>query len=212
MPSSPHSIPQRLGAPPRKLSARRGSSSAGDPYACSPASPASQLSSILTIVKVNPETADNRISFATSFSSFGRGGRGRGGAAPRNGSPDSPRPGSPRRKSFGHGTAYAEKPNLSPDELYQLAKHSVEPTSDGAPQVGSSTYAPSERSHSRSPARSPARSSHARASSHSSIKSTSSSVLSATPATFTPLDDGIFLPFIDRPSEVTQLITTLPTL
>jgi hypothetical protein len=159
----------------------------------------------LTIVKVNPDSdipssssrralaARNnqsvdqnpgRISFANPFSSLG-------GKSPQ--ITDST---TSAKSTFSGGPSHLDKPNLTPDEIYQLAKQSIDPSAP-SPSILH------ERSNSHSPA-----SSRGRTGSHSSPTSSNFS----TPATFTPLEDTVYLPFIDRPVEVTKLITTLPTL
>lgn len=106
-----------------------------------------------------------RMSFA--FTSFAPSGTNTGRA-----SPPSPRlrpstPGSPRQSFSSLPTI---QPRLSPEQLVELAKQSVNPrpAANGA---------------------------------HSDIH----------PVSFTSLPDSIYLPFIERPAEVTQLITQPPT-
>ncbi|KAI0075324.1 hypothetical protein K474DRAFT_1685383 [Panus rudis PR-1116 ss-1] len=181
----------------RRLSARRGSITAVDPFgehADINLNPARQTSSRLTIVRLPPgtdtdygrnhrrhgsnasigsasskgaESAPGRMSFA--FSSFAPSGANAGRA-----SPPSPRvrpstPGSPRLGA----SLPPSQPKLSPEDLVELARQSVNPR----PQVTAGGPSPSVPS----------------------------------PVSFTPLPDDLYLPFIDRPAEVSTLITQPPT-
>lgn len=163
-----------------RLSSRRGSVSAADPFAKHAElnlNPNRTSSSTLTIVRVpstptlpalqdppnsrrlrrnnnTPEPPSPRLSFATS--SFSNN--------PNTSPTSSPRlrPSSPTH----HRSGSYSKPKLSAEQLYDLAKQST------------------------TPRRSP---------------------LITTAATFTVLPDDIYLPFIDRPSEVAALIATPPS-
>ncbi|KAI6024416.1 hypothetical protein EDC04DRAFT_3116902 [Pisolithus marmoratus] len=212
--------------PQRRLSVRRGSVSAPDPLgerAAVNGDPNRSTCSKLIIVRVvdpavpepplspglhhrrssrrhgNPSSQsgnDSRLSFA--LSSFAP------GTSPTQARPPSPsvttqnqsaragsspsssprlRPSSPsystRRHSTSSSPAYL-RPNLSPEQLVELARQSHSPR-----------FVP-QGSH---PASSP----------------TSSTPNGASPATFTPLPPDVYLPFIDRPSEVTTLLSTPPT-
>lgn len=184
--------------PSRRLSARRGSISASDPWGAHAAvnmNPSRSSSSRLTIVRI-PQSDSNdasgrhrrhgsnaslsstsskgetgRLSFAfTTFSSGG--GSGPGG---RPSSPTSPRirpasPSSPHR----HNVPLQQHTRLTPEQLVGLAHSSCHP------RPATSTSAPGSQ-----PA--PA------------------------PVSFTPLPDSIYLPFIERPAEVTSLISQLPS-
>ncbi|TFK39888.1 hypothetical protein BDQ12DRAFT_665099 [Crucibulum laeve] len=235
-------------APPRRrLSARRGSTTAPDPLGLHNElnhNPARATSSTLTIVRVtspvvtppptlheppsspvlnqrrlhrrignNPATSppsnepaagSGRLSFA--FSSFSGSGPAQGGPSTSPGNPrdrapspsSSPRlrPSSPR---LGPTSSFPSKPRLTPDQLVDLARSSTSPNTlaqiqnqsahseHGSPAP--SSYSPVLRAH--SPHLTPAAG-------------------SVQPATFTPLPDDIYLPFIERPSEVETLITTPP--
>ncbi|KAJ7881168.1 hypothetical protein B0H13DRAFT_2049838 [Mycena leptocephala] len=200
----------------RRLSARRGSTSAPDPYAKN-AHLNRESSSILTIVRVtspplasparrshrrigsnpssplpSPGSPDppppGRLSFA--FSSF---------AAPHQ--PPSPggagsprlRPASPHRTTS--SPAFA-KQRLSPEQLLEVAKQATNPR-----------YVPP------SPAVTPS----ATAASHSPILHPRSSSpqqhdgATVAPATFTPLPPDVYLPFLDRPVEVKALLSSPPS-
>lgn len=77
-------------------------------------------------------------------------------------------------------------PRLSPDQLFDLARQSTHPQSYSS-SVGSNLVPPRSRT--------PTTNTHEK----------------ITPATFTPLPEDIYLPFIDRPAEVAVLITTAPS-
>ncbi|KDQ61332.1 hypothetical protein JAAARDRAFT_54710 [Jaapia argillacea MUCL 33604] len=130
-----------------------------------------------------------RLSFASS--SFGGGATSGPGGRP--GSPTSGRPGSPVQRpgppSHHQRSHSFSKKKLSPEELYDLARQATNPT-----------YTPSPR--------------------HSPVITTPHSPISRdgqvqqekmTPASFTQLPDDVYLPFIDRPSEVALMMTTIPT-
>ncbi|KAJ6607002.1 hypothetical protein B0H10DRAFT_2073420 [Mycena sp. CBHHK59/15] len=207
----------------RRLSARRGSTTAPDPYAKN-AHLNRESSSILTIVRVtsppavalsagpleappsprrshrrlgsNPTTPlptlgspdpppAGRLSFA--FSSF----------APAQQQPSptavSPRlrPSSPHRA--GSASSFSAKPRLSPDQLLELARQATTPR-----------YVPPSPSVTSSVSHSPII--HPRSSSpHGSQSPT------VAHATFTPLPPDVYLPFLDRPSEVSALLSSPPS-
>ncbi|THH32028.1 hypothetical protein EUX98_g2167 [Antrodiella citrinella] len=185
----------------RRLSARRGSITAADPWgehASVNLNPGRSSSSRLTIVRVPPppEADDGRrhrrhgsnasigsasskgepvgrLSFA--FTSFGP----TGGTSSGRSSPPSPRirpttPGSPHRQSV---ALPVTQPKLSPEQLVDLARSSCNPRTTPVSSPGNGPAAP--------PA--PA------------------------PVSFTPLPDSVYLPFIDRPTEVASLLSQLPT-
>ena len=132
-------------------------------------------------------TSDNRLSFA--LSSFAptsptqpspniQNPSARGGSSPTT----SPRlrPSSPsfiRRLSASGPPAYS-RPNLSPEQLVELARQSSNPRFVPQATVPTSPVSPPS---------------------------------GVTPATFTPLPPDIYLPFIDRPGEVSTLLSTPPT-
>jgi len=133
-------------------------------------------------------TGDNRLSFAlssfvptspTQSNPNTQNSSARSGSSPSS----SPRlrPSSPsfiRRLSASGPPAYS-RPNLSPEQLIELARQSSNPRF--VPQATAPT----------SPV--------------------SPSPAGLTPATFTPLPPDIYLPFIDRPGEVSTLLSTPPT-
>ncbi|KAJ7780240.1 hypothetical protein DFH07DRAFT_936145 [Mycena maculata] len=206
----------------RRLSARRGSTTAPDPYAKN-AHLNRESSSILTIVRVtsppvatpttpagpleappsprrahrrigsNPNSpvptpglsdppAPGRLSFA--FSSFG------GSHQQPNPTPGSPRirPASPIRVTSAQSFS---KPRLSPEQLLDVAKQATNPRYvPASPSVTSSA-----------PSHSPARS--------SSPQGLHSPTVA--PATFTPLPPDVYLPFLDRPTEVSALLSSPPS-
>ena len=102
--------------------------------------------------------------------------------------PNSP-PSYASRKRRSSMSSYAQRTSLSPQQLCDLAQSSVQPPlpikSEGIPP-------------------SPLPPSPLHSSGHSS--STSPTVVN-----FLPLDDGEFLPFLDRPTEVSDFISTSPT-
>ncbi|KAH7881768.1 hypothetical protein F5I97DRAFT_1932474 [Phlebopus sp. FC_14] len=216
----------------RSLSVRRGSVSAPDPtgkHATLNHDPNRSASSRLTIVRVvdstptsvpvtsthtsepppspilhqrrslrrpsTSPTGDHRLSFALSsfVATTPQTALGPQDSTPRPGSsPSSPhfRPSSPsqftRRLSSSGSSAYS-RPNLSPDQLVDLARQSTSPRfvqhSPGAPST--------------SPVVSPI--------------SPSTFGAEAPSAVFTPLPPDVLLPFINRPAEVTILLSTPPT-
>ena len=192
--------------PHRRLSSRRGSIAASDPWGAHNdvnMHPARALTSRLTIVRV-PQTeieepprrhrrhgsnasinsnssgkeggAPGRMSFA--FSSFGPPGSPGGGP----GRPASPsrspslRPSSPSTSRFTGGLPGHSR--LTPEQVVDLARISVNP---------------------RSPLPSPHPHSGGAPAPHA-----------ASPVNFTPLPDSIYVPFIDRPGEVAALIQAQP--
>ncbi|RPD64197.1 hypothetical protein L226DRAFT_505744 [Lentinus tigrinus ALCF2SS1-7] len=188
----------------RRLSARRGSVAAVDPWGAYNdvnMNPSRSLSSRLTIVRV-PQTdveesqrrhrrhgsnasinstssgkgeggPGGRLSFA--FSSFS-GGQG-GGPGGRPASPSSPRmrPSSPSNSRF--PSSLPSQSKLSPEQIVDIARSSVNPRSPlhspNGPLAGASSPIPA-------------------------------------PVSFTPLPDSIYLPFIERPAEVAALIQSQP--
>ncbi|KAJ2912636.1 hypothetical protein MD484_g7783, partial [Candolleomyces efflorescens] len=173
-----------------------------------------------------------RLSFA--FSSFGAADSGHqvgGGEHQRTGSggaPSSPsssprmRPSSPRLSAnpyqhhhhhhHHHHGGIGLKPRLTPDQLVDLARQASSPrtlaqianSSPSAGSAGPSSPAPSSAG--------PASASPVLRSQPLSASLSGGGVVSTNvaPATFTPLPDDIFLPFVDRPSEVAQLISIPP--
>ncbi|EPQ56612.1 hypothetical protein GLOTRDRAFT_115794 [Gloeophyllum trabeum ATCC 11539] len=192
----------------RRLSARRGSVAAADPWGQHSEAnynPERNSSSRLTIVRVTNPTVNleepprpgsphhhrrlhRRQGSAGSIGSAdGRGG-GRlsfasasfGGPTPRPGSPTTSRPHSPVRSHSRSGSLSHHR--LSPEELVDMARASSSPS-----------YMPSPRPSPGSPY-----------ASHSPEKLVQ-------PAQFTPLPDDVYLPFLERPSEVSALLSTYPT-
>ncbi|TRM65332.1 hypothetical protein BD626DRAFT_216971 [Schizophyllum amplum] len=167
----------------RRLSARRGSSSAPDPFARHMSNGGQASSnSILTLFKVpaavepsnghasrkraSSDMSNNRLSFA--HSSFER-------ARPGQRSPTSTSPtSSPRIRAHSgsrerpHSLSSSSKPSLSPDQLYELVKNNK-----------------NFRSRPQSPR--------------------------LETASFTALAEHVYLPFVDRPAEIASLISTSPT-
>ncbi|KAJ7027936.1 hypothetical protein C8F04DRAFT_1399284 [Mycena alexandri] len=206
----------------RRLSARRGSTTAPDPYAKN-AHLIRESSSILTIVRVSsppattpstpaletppsprrahrrigsnpntplpspgsPDPPSARLSFA--FSSFGAPHQ---QASPGGGPTPRPRPASPHRA--GSASSFS-KPRLSPEQLLEVAKQATNPRYVPSPAV-----TPSIASH--SPVI------HPRASSPLGQQSPT-----VAPATFTPLPHDVYLPFLDRPAEVSALLSSPPS-
>lgn len=224
----------------RRLSSRRGSISAHDPFGAHSEvnlNPNRSSSSTLTIVRVasppvsspsislrdppsspvlhhnrrnhrrhgstgsvgsnspqtsRPEASSSRLSFA--FNSFG--GQHNSGPASSpsigNGSrSESPtasrtRPSSPSQSRQSHSHSYSN-PRLSPDQLVDLARRSTK-----SPHT---TPAPTPRSGSPGPFH----------------FSPGSPFAETSPASFTPMADDVWLPFIDRPAEVKALISCPPS-
>ncbi|KAF9054501.1 hypothetical protein BJ165DRAFT_1590425 [Panaeolus papilionaceus] len=209
----------------RRVSVRRGSTTAPDPFGVHSdinLNPNRSTSSTLTIVRVTPQTPQsnihlhdppsghtlnqrrvhrflgqtgghgpapttdnsiNRVSFA--FSSFGNSGAGIGGrsSSPSGGreSPSSSPRLRPSSPHFGPTSVFAGKPRLTPDQLVDVARQA---TSQRPPLP---TTTPT-----------------------SGPLSPGYSSGTVAPATFTPLPDDIYLPFIDRTTEVASLISSPP--
>ena len=191
-------------ARPRRLSSRRGSVAAADPWGAHNdvnMNPARSLTSRLTIVRVpqaeveDPPRRHRRVGSNASLNSNSSGkdggapGRmsfaftsftpaGQQSAAP--GRPASPsrspllRPSSPGTSRF-HGGVPGHS-RLTPEQVVDLARTSVNP---------------------RSPLPSP----------HGPL---SGAAAPHSPVSFTPLPDSIYVPFIDRPVEVTALLQAQP--
>jgi len=225
--SSPSS-PLLPTTPKRRLSARRGSISAPDPFAKhADLNRSLSSSSTLTIVKVvngnsetialqEPPTGPGRRQqhqhrrIGSNSSDNGNGGAGGrlsfafSSFGPRNSPPTSPRlrPSSPIR----HHSLPQHKPRLTPDQLYDLAHQTTNPKYfPASPAVNdASPYRPE------SPHR-PASPSYFRRSPVLSAVNTANVNTTTAPATFTPLPPSVFLPFMDRPAEVATLISSAPT-
>ncbi|KAG1723835.1 uncharacterized protein EDB91DRAFT_157022 [Suillus paluster] len=238
--------------PQRRLSVRRGSVSASDPFgqhASLNHDPNRSSSSTLTIVRVlnpssqagapqgtgtsqihlsdppapglhrrsirhpgsvtpstNADGSASRLSFA--FSSFAPNSSNSGsssGTAPavtttssRRASSPSPSPrlrsSSPQfnRRLSSSGSTPFSKPNLSPEQLVDLARQSTSPR-----------YVPPSASTPSTP--------HPPALAGPGGSSCPAADTMTAPATFTPLPEDVYLPFIDRPAEVAQLLSTPPT-
>ncbi|KZT09859.1 uncharacterized protein LAESUDRAFT_673473 [Laetiporus sulphureus 93-53] len=195
--ASPSSSPSLSPTRSRRLSARRGSMTAADPWGTHTSindDPNRATSSRLTIVRVPPPAEEDasqkkhrrhgsntsigstpsgrgegqRVSFAfTSFSQPSP------NATPHANSPTSSPRIRPQSPTLGHrySGSFLNLSKLSPEQLLDIAHQSCNPR----PSVGSG-----------------------------------GSPVPPSPVSFTPLPDNIILPFIDRPSEVTQLITIPP--
>lgn len=96
------------------------------------------------------------------------------------------------RRQSASGSSPFSKPNLSPEQLVDLARQSTSPR-----------YAPPPASAPSTP--------HPPALANPVGSSNPAAGTMTAPATFTPLPDDIYLPFIDRPIEVTQLLSIHPT-
>ncbi|KAF4570098.1 hypothetical protein EYR40_009084 [Pleurotus pulmonarius] len=111
-----------------------------------------------------------------------------------------------------HHQPLKEKPRLTPDQLVDLARQSTDPNalppSIATLQAQPHSYSPGGRT--QSPSRSSYDSPSPTAKDQLTALSTAASQGTA-PATFTPLPDEIYLPFIDRPAEVATLISNPPT-
>ncbi|KIK78505.1 hypothetical protein PAXRUDRAFT_834522 [Paxillus rubicundulus Ve08.2h10] len=105
------------------------------------------------------------------------------------------RPSSPQftRRLSSSGQSAFPKPNLTPDQLIDLARQSTNPRYVQHPITGAASM-----SLSAAPAN------------PGSLNATSTG-LAGSAATFTPLPADVYLPFIDRPAEVTTLLSTPPT-
>ncbi|PCH44419.1 hypothetical protein WOLCODRAFT_138996 [Wolfiporia cocos MD-104 SS10] len=201
-PASPSSSPSLSPTRARRLSARRGSVSASDPWGAHASinnHPSRATSSRLTIVRVPPNGDDDaqqrrhrrhgsNASIGSTASSVGRGEGSRmsfaftsfsqqpsaGGSSPT--SSPRMRPQSPNLVRRTSGSFSGGK--LSPEQLLDVARQSCNPRSSFSSGTGGSPVAP---------------------------------FAPAPLVSFTPLADEIFLPFVDRPAEVAQLVAAPPT-
>ncbi|KAJ7249566.1 hypothetical protein B0H12DRAFT_1072397 [Mycena haematopus] len=210
----------------RRLSARRGSTSAPDPYAKN-AHLNRESSSILTIVKVttppvvapslptspperppSPRRVHRRIGSNPSSPvpspadpppgrlSFAFSSFG----APHQQSSSSGPPGSPRgRPASPHRTTSTSAPAFSKQRL------SPEQLLEVAKQATNPRYIPA------SPATTPAAASHSPIIQPRSSSPQQPNSSSVAPATFTPLPPDVYLPFLDRPAEVKALLSSPPS-
>lgn len=181
----------------RKISVRKGSNAALDPHGVHSEinlNPSRSSSSILTIVRVQQPTT----------------------LVPNN----DPRPASPQRRIHRRiGQNSSNQPSPPPsDNRLSFAFSSFSSNKD---QPTSPTSSPRLRPSSPHHGRSGSLSGKPRltpdqlvdlARQATNPKSLSGSSAAVTPATFTPLPDDIYLPFIDRPSEVATLISSPPDL
>lgn len=192
VPSAQTPSPISLHEPPtspilsqRRLHRRPGSSAANTPSPQPPADPTPQSS---------------RLSFA--FSSFSGTGPAPGGPstgcnrdrAPSPSSSPRLRPSSPRLST---SSPFSPKPRLTPEQLVDLARQSTSPRSLAQAASTPLSVPVSPVALSGSPVLLP----------HSP---TTQPQPQTAPATFTPLPEDIYLPFIDRPSEVASLINSPP--
>ncbi|KAJ7587996.1 hypothetical protein C8J56DRAFT_63582 [Mycena floridula] len=176
----------------RRLSARRGSVSASDPWAKHQEKQGALSSSTLTIVRVSSplQSAPSSISLQEPPRRFGKRSQGeQGPPSPRlsfafssfnnsNSSPNSSPASSPRLRPSSPTlirSSSFNKPRLSPEQLYDLARQSTNPKSFPLPS---------------DPTR---------------------PLPVVLPSSFTPLPDDIFLPFVDRAGEVAVLIANPPS-
>ena len=191
--------------PPGNLSHRRGSVSANDPFGIHAERNLSDeraLRSRLTIVRVLPEeiqdNQDGHCHDSSSASSlYPRTGQSRRLSFASSSfahepllpaTPNSP-PSSTSRKRRSSTSLYAQRTSLTPQQLCELAQSSTQPSHFAESEAIETSSSP------RSPVPSP---------DHSSFTS-------HTTTNFLPLPDGQFLPFLDRPTEVSEFINTSPT-
>ncbi|KAH8110983.1 hypothetical protein DFH11DRAFT_1690483 [Phellopilus nigrolimitatus] len=201
LPTSPTRGPARANVPQRQLSVRRGSLSAPDPHATRSMSPPRSASSRLTLVCVPPAKQDAEMALVGSirpYASQGGSPRSISSSALSTSSSPSPSrisgrvsrsPSSPSRTSFASASFSAPGSPLTP-------------TSVGDHRRSSSTS--SSSSMSRSPRFSPNQiydMAKASAQPPAAIMST------ASPAGFRQLADDVYLPFVDRPAEISLLIS-----
>ncbi|KZS88850.1 hypothetical protein SISNIDRAFT_489694 [Sistotremastrum niveocremeum HHB9708] len=237
--SSPSSPPHIPSSPPsimtdvrRRLSSRRGSMSASDPFGLhADAETPRSTSARLTIVRVpfdptsdsmptgppsRPESLRRMSGGSTHSTSSSIGGGGGGGSAPGSGgrmsfafstftpiNKDTEHKGSPppspqlsRRHRSGSNTSISERPfrdsfygrqaSLTPAQIYDLAASATKPP-------------PLPTSASRSRPGTPG------------IGASASGASVGAASAFTPLPEDYFLPFLDRASEVTALLSKPPT-
>jgi len=195
--------------PARKVSIRRGSVSASDPYGKHldvNANPARTISSKLTIVRVEPQQTDQE--------------------PPRSSSPQQFRD---RRQHKRHGSNSSVGSNQGESGRLSFAFTTFGPTNGSSggrssPTSGRTTpgspgsHSPQQRKISffSKPRLAPEQVIELAKSSIHPKPSPSNMGVSSIPASvsapnFTPLPDDVYLPFIDRPAEVSALISTAPT-
>ena len=193
-----------MATPQRRVSARRGSTTAPDPFGVHTIvnlNPNRSSSSTLTIVRVpaspatpnlnepptSPVLGQRRFNrrnaggaqanerVSFAFSSFG----GPRPSSPSNSRDHPPSPSSSPRlrpsSPHSHVSSFGGKPRLTPDQLVDLARQSTNPKPN-------ELASPPVTAHDAQPV----------------------------PATFTPLPDDIYLPFIERPAEIAALISSPP--
>ncbi|KAF7309442.1 hypothetical protein MIND_00315000 [Mycena indigotica] len=200
----------------RRLSSRRGSTTASDPYAKN-AHLSRESSSILTIVRVtnpppapspgpleappsSPRRSHRRLGsnpnvqstaqdsspppgrVSFAFSSFNQGQQQANGNGP------------PRRPASPHRAPSAPlftNTRLNPEQLLEVAKQATNPRPQPSPNTVPGSHSPVLTPRSASPQNVQ----------HSTVA----------PATFTPLPSDIYLPFLDRPAEVSALLASPPS-
>ncbi|KAF8504511.1 hypothetical protein F5888DRAFT_756910 [Russula emetica] len=191
---------------PGNLSHRRGSVSASDPFGIHVEQNLSDeraLRSRLTIVRVLPEEIQDHQDGHRHDSSPASSLQPRTGQSRRlsfasssfahepllPATPNSP-PSYTSRKRRSATSLYAQRTSLTPQQLCDLVQSSTQPSHFAKSEAIETSPSP------RSPVHSPDH---------------SSSFTSQTTANFHPLPDGQFLPFLDRPTEVSDFINTNPT-
>ncbi|KAF8347808.1 hypothetical protein F5887DRAFT_954238 [Amanita rubescens] len=172
----------------QSLSARRGSMSAPDPFG-EHAHLRRPSSSTITIVRVPPTTAIQEPQKLPgrrfALSSFAPQSQSR---QDQHSSPSTSPSSSPRLRPRRFSGGIAGKPRLSGEQILELARQ-AKAAPGSTPQSPVLSHRPqSPQTHSPTP-----------------------SIGQPAPATFTPLPDDIYLPFIYRTEEVSQLISTSPT-
>ncbi|KAI0001155.1 hypothetical protein BJV77DRAFT_1063670 [Russula vinacea] len=173
---------------------RKGSVSASDPFGIRAEQNLSDeraLRSRLTIVRVLPEDHQDGHRLGSSLDVQTHtvpAGHQQAHRCSFSGTPNSP-PSYTNRKRRSSASSYAQRMSLTPDQLCDLARLSIQPSHFVKSEVIESSSLP------RSPIHSPGH----------------SSSTSQTTVNFHPLPDGQFLPFLDRPTEVSDFISTSPT-
>ncbi|KAL6307233.1 hypothetical protein BKA93DRAFT_837465 [Sparassis latifolia] len=204
--SSPSNSPTRA----RRVSARRGSVSASDPWGAyaSLNNPARAMSSRLTIVRVPPPHEDD--------STPSRRHRRHGSNASLSSTSSK---GEPSRLSFAFAS-FTQPP--SPGAGPSPGSQPPRPASPGSPRMaptltrrysgsGVSAFSNQQKLSPDQLVELARQSCHPRPSTSAGTAPPTPAASAPAPVSFTPLPDDVFLPFVDRPAEVAQLIASPPS-
>ncbi|KAJ7105133.1 hypothetical protein C8R43DRAFT_906759, partial [Mycena crocata] len=203
----------------RRLSARRGSTTAPDPYAKN-AHLLRESSSILTIVRVNdpppsaPPTPNHQQERPPS-PRLARSAHRRIGSNPTSSGPASPDPPPPGRLSFafssfgGPNHSHSNQPpSPGPGGSPRLRPASPHRTPSGPSAFAKPRLSPEQLLEVAKQATNPR---YVPPSPCVAVPSPAATSPPVAPATFTPLPPDVYLPFLDRPAEVSALLASPPS-